>query len=105
MNNLTIAFFEKCHLWIVGEKEKNHGVDVLKKPCIFSQNGSQVGIGDMPGGSPPEIELDASLAYPVTNQVVVDLYVEHTTGIKVQRAPLANPNGPVLLNPRGSLSS
>lgn len=77
--------------YFIGRKDKINGTDVLRDPFRYVEAGNQMALMYLPG-KPKVISIDdARFMYEVNDQVLEDIFLEATTGVKPIRAPLANP--------------
>ena len=85
-------------MWIIGERVSKPELTnriVLKDPYLFAQAGNQIQISRLPATGPgTTVPFDKTLFnYPITDQAVMNLYIEGVTGIKMM-PPDALPQAP-----------
>lgn len=83
---LTMAVYAGTpSLWIIGQKTKTHGVDMLEQAFIFTTGNNQIGLQALYGAQKDcNIHFgEPTISYDVTEPGLVNLYIEASTGIKV----------------------
>jgi len=84
--NVFIGLFGSS--WIVGEKGRTHGVNLLISPLLYIATKDQMVVMKLPG-APESIPLDAAFFnYAVKDEQLLALYTKATTKIDVVSEPL-----------------